>query len=203
MLPSSQKINAVIHYKNVLWQLIAEQLREESLFFPKKKKKKKSQTHGHSVLQFLDTQSSFLFLLINPHWPWLTYVRKKGASFGVQLPRDGMKILQWSSNPKLPSKNIPLPPRRDPDLFACRAEAGRGWAAPTRGQAGGRWGQADGRSGQVQFTGLGRPQTWGPALFYHRQEGISTVLCYYCLLKNVFKLVRTLYMNSLRRMTML
>lgn len=87
--------------------------------------------------------------LINPHWRWLTYVRKKkkkGASFGVQLPRDGMKILQWSSNPKLPSKNIPLPPRRDPDLFACRAEAGRGWAAPSRGQAGDRRGQADGRT---------------------------------------------------------
>jgi len=97
--------------------------------------------------------------LINPHWRWLTYVRKMGASFGVQLPRDGMKILQRSSNPKLPSKNIPLPPRRDPDVFRSRAEAGGGWAAPTMGRAGDRRGQADGRSGQVQLTGLGRPLT--------------------------------------------
>lgn len=78
----------------------------------------------------------------------MAYLCKKknggGASFGVQLPRDGMKILQWSSNPRLPSKNIPLPPRRDPDLFACRAEAGRGWAALTGGQGGDRRGQADG-----------------------------------------------------------
>lgn len=81
---------------------------------------------------------------------------RRGASFGVQLPRDGMKILHWSSNPKLPSKNIPLPPRRDPDLFACRAEAGRGWAAQTRGQTGDKQGQADGRGAQVQLTGLGR-----------------------------------------------
>lgn len=70
-----------------------------------------------------------------------------------------MKILQWSSNPRLPSKNIPLPPRRDPDLFACRAKGGGGWAALNRGQAGDRWGQADGRSGQVQLTSPERPLT--------------------------------------------
>lgn len=113
---------------------------------------------------FLGHKVQFAFFLhgiklINPHWRWLTYVRKKkkrGLPFGAQLPRDGMKILQWSSNPKLPSKNIPLPPERDPDLFACRAGAGRGWAARTGGQVGDRQGQGDGRSGQVQFTGLGR-----------------------------------------------
>lgn len=90
--------------------------------------------------------------------------KKRGLPFGVQLPRDGMKILQWSSNPKLPSKNIPLPPERDPDLFACRAGAGRGWAARTGGQVGDRQGQGDGRSGQVQFAGLGRSLKWGAAL---------------------------------------
>lgn len=55
-----------------------------------------------------------------------------------------MKILQWSSNPKLPSKNISLPPRQDPDLFTCIAEASRGWAAQTRGQAEDGQNQADG-----------------------------------------------------------
>lgn len=61
------------------------------------------------------------------------------------------------SNPKLPSKNIPLPPRRDPDLFSSRAEGGGGWAAATLRRAGYSRGQADGRGGQVQLTGLGRP----------------------------------------------
>ena len=93
-----------------------------------------------------------------------------GLPLECKLLRDGMKILQWSSNPKLPSKNIPLPPRRDLDVSGGRAEAGGGWADPTRGQAGDRRGQADGRSGQVQLTSLGRPLTWGAALFYHKQE---------------------------------
>lgn len=113
------------------------------------------------------TQSSLLLLhgikLINPHWRRLTYIRKEkkgvGASFGLQLPRDGMKILKWSSNPKLPSKNIPLPPRQDPDLFLCTAEAGVGWVALAGGRAGDRRGQTDGRRGQVQFAGLRRPLT--------------------------------------------
>lgn len=85
--------------------------------------------------------------------------RKRGLPFGVQLPRDGMKILQWSSNPKLPSKNIPLPPERDPDLFACRAGAGRGWAARTGGQAGDRQ------------TGSGRWEEWSGAIY---RPGVTT-----------------------------
>lgn len=143
--------SAVIHEEIVSWQLINGQQREKSLSFP--------DPAGHSVLQFLDTL--FVFSAWDkahyPHWRWLTYVRgKKGASFGVQLPRDGMKILQWPSNPKLPSENIPLPPRRDPDLFACRAEQAEGELLRT----GTRWRQT-GSGRWEERSGATHLQAWG------------------------------------------
>lgn len=63
-----------------------------------------------------------------------------------------MKISQWSTNSKLPWKNIPLPSKRDPDLFAYMA--GRGWVAPIGGQGGDGQGHAGGKNGQVLVTGL-------------------------------------------------
>lgn len=150
--------------------------------------------------QFLDTQNS-LFLLhgIKAHKSTLAIAylcnkKRWGPLFRMLLPRDGMKILQWSSNPKLPSKNIPLPPRRDPGLFTCRQRVGcsdRGTSWRRTGS--GRWEECSGAVyGLRETTDMHVTVSWRIV----PQPDPTKGCLFYTLISDIFKKI-LFWMNDL------